>query len=225
MGGRHPQPHHVGVCSLARALAYENDAVIHKFLERHALSFAEGRDLFRETRRWLWLVATLQAEAAASRGSAPPPLAIDGPLVLLDEMWHTFILFTRDYLDYCESRFGRWIHHAPTTHEAKERRRREFARDPGRALKAEEGRMRVQYQYVCNRLGERTLRKWYLEYAGRYRPDFVRAIQRLPGEDPLSGPTSARSGGIPGPRRRASPAAAASARWPWPRRPVPPRPA
>jgi hypothetical protein len=37
---------------------------------------------------------------------SPPPR--------VDDAWHTFILFTRDYADYCDRRFGRFIHHEPT---------------------------------------------------------------------------------------------------------------
>lgn len=33
---------------------------------------------------------------------------------MLDEMWHTFILFTKDYGDFCHEMFGHFIHHLPT---------------------------------------------------------------------------------------------------------------
>ena len=33
----------------------------------------------------------------------------------LDEAWHEFILHTKDYINYCEARFGRLIHHVPTS--------------------------------------------------------------------------------------------------------------
>lgn len=32
----------------------------------------------------------------------------------VDEVWHTFILFTRDYTDFCNEVFGRYIHHQPS---------------------------------------------------------------------------------------------------------------
>lgn len=31
----------------------------------------------------------------------------------VDEAWHEFILFTRQYADYCIKKFGRFIHHVP----------------------------------------------------------------------------------------------------------------
>jgi len=36
------------------------------------------------------------------------------PSPAIDAAWHAFILHTRAYADYCEERFGRFIHHQPT---------------------------------------------------------------------------------------------------------------
>lgn len=183
--------------SLAHALAYENDGVIHKFLERHDIPLAEARSLFRETKKWLWLAARAEAEAEAGL-RATPQLAIDGPLTLLDEMWHTFILFTREYTDYCHSRFGRYVHHLPTTPEEKQRRRKVHDRAPTAFRKRERARLRAQYTYVCRHLGEQTLRQWYSDYARRYTPQFVRAVTRTAGADadqpaqPMKAPRSPR---------------------------------
>lgn len=34
-----------------------------------------------------------------------------GPLLILDELWHAFILHTRDYVDFSLKYFGRYFHH------------------------------------------------------------------------------------------------------------------
>lgn len=31
----------------------------------------------------------------------------------IDQMWHTFLLFTRDYRDFCEQWLGRFVEHEP----------------------------------------------------------------------------------------------------------------
>ena len=36
-----------------------------------------------------------------------------GPSPLVDIGWHTFILYTREYTDYCQAAFGRYLHHSP----------------------------------------------------------------------------------------------------------------
>ena len=33
----------------------------------------------------------------------------------VDEVWHTFILFTREYAAFCQEAFGEFIHHVPRT--------------------------------------------------------------------------------------------------------------
>lgn len=35
------------------------------------------------------------------------------PSLIVDLAWHEFILCTRHYHDYCDSHFGRYIHHHP----------------------------------------------------------------------------------------------------------------
>jgi hypothetical protein len=37
------------------------------------------------------------------------------PSQVVDELWHEFILFTRDYQDFCRTAFGRFLHHTPAT--------------------------------------------------------------------------------------------------------------
>jgi hypothetical protein len=36
----------------------------------------------------------------------------------VDEVWHAFLLFTREYADFCQSAFGSFIHHVPRTSRA-----------------------------------------------------------------------------------------------------------
>ena len=33
----------------------------------------------------------------------------------VDSVWHEFILFTREYADFCQAAFGAFIHHVPRT--------------------------------------------------------------------------------------------------------------
>lgn len=35
------------------------------------------------------------------------------PSVIVDNVWHEFILFTKTYTDFCQDRYGRMIHHNP----------------------------------------------------------------------------------------------------------------
>lgn len=35
------------------------------------------------------------------------------PSQVVDDLWHEFILFTRDYADFCQRAFGQFLHHTP----------------------------------------------------------------------------------------------------------------
>jgi hypothetical protein len=37
----------------------------------------------------------------------------------VDNLWHTFILFTKDYADFCQKHMKHFIHHIPETEETK----------------------------------------------------------------------------------------------------------
>jgi hypothetical protein len=60
--------------------------------------------LFKDLVQFLYVCGTQQG------GRVPfyPP----GPI---DEAWHTFLLFTREYDAFCRYHFGVFIHHAPVT--------------------------------------------------------------------------------------------------------------
>ncbi|GLZ34707.1 hypothetical protein Lesp02_68940 [Lentzea sp. NBRC 105346] len=48
-------------------------------------------------------------KACADRPGAPL-----SPSWLVDVGWHTFLLYTRDYAEFCDRVAGRFIHHVPT---------------------------------------------------------------------------------------------------------------
>jgi hypothetical protein len=174
--------------SLARTLRYRNASVVHKFCERYALRFSEASEVFLETKRWLWLVA--QSEAG---GVPPVPLTLIGypQLTVVDEMWHTFILFTEPYTTFCQTHFGRYIHHAPATHAERTRSMAERRRDPAAFDHARLEDFRRQARYVGERLGPATVRKWFRTYAQKYS---AAALDRLliPHTAPVAFPINER---------------------------------
>jgi hypothetical protein len=56
-------------------------------------------------RRFVEMLKFLDVCAQATATVSPP--------ARVDDAWHCFILFTRDYAGYCQRRFGRFIHHEP----------------------------------------------------------------------------------------------------------------
>lgn len=146
---------------LTRVVAYKNCEVVRRFREQFPVSEREAQEIFRETKKWLWLLSV---------ASPPGRLAVTDPILVLDEMWHAFLMYTKDYEEFCQRYFGRVLHHAPTTYAENARLQRRLASHPERVARELEVRSRWQYQTIMEHLGEATLRKWYVSYPKRYSP-------------------------------------------------------
>jgi hypothetical protein len=137
--------------SLEKVLAYENPRILRGFNRDYSLGRAETRLLFREMLKLLWL-------AGATRG----PVSIWPRWKLLDAMWHTFILHTKDYEAFCHRYFGKMIHHDPGTHGGRKPSRRQLTRE-----------LETSVDRVWNGLGEETARLWFVDIWRRHTPRFV----------------------------------------------------
>jgi len=71
----------------------------------------------------------------------------------IDEIWHEFILHTKDYSEFCQRYFGEYVHHQPDV----------FANLPILAEEAEAETAKM-LPYVYDHLGEETLRIWYAPF-------------------------------------------------------------
>ena len=86
------------------ALAFEAPYLVEKLLKDHVVTSAdEAEQLFREVKRYLVLTAS------------DPTVAWGMYSLRIDQVWHQFILFTRQYIEYCRANFGKYIQHAPST--------------------------------------------------------------------------------------------------------------
>jgi hypothetical protein len=132
--------------SLDDVLAYRHPAVLRRYRKEHDASQQEAEEVFRETLKWLYL-----CHRAAADGPDGFDCSISPELEKLDWMWHTFLLFTRDYADFCDRSFGTFIHHVPDEGE-------DEAVEVEETLRA---RLSRQLGLVYDVLGEETLTAWY----------------------------------------------------------------
>lgn len=80
--------------------SYQNEAVVARFIRDYHKTPEQAEQCFDELKEFLAEVAV-----AANR--------IEPPSKDVDQMWHTFLLFTRDYAEFCKESFGKFIHHSP----------------------------------------------------------------------------------------------------------------
>ena len=94
------------IASLAELRTYKNPRVLEQFCYTHGdYSLIQAEQLFTDLLAWLWL--------KNQRTHQQKPTYLFGPLLLLDQLWHLFILHTRDYTEFSERYFGSYLHHDP----------------------------------------------------------------------------------------------------------------
>lgn len=93
---------------LDRVLAYENPELIERFKHKLALSHKEAEQLFHDMKQFLYLCGTRP-------GTWSPTEAIDAA-------WHEFVLYTKDYGEFCRNMFGKFVHHVPNSYLSEENR-------------------------------------------------------------------------------------------------------
>lgn len=84
---------------LSRVLAYKNEDVVARIMKSKNCDKARAEAIFQDTLRFLYICGTADGQW--------------GPTQTIDAGWHEFIMFTRDYTDFCQEHFGRYIHHVP----------------------------------------------------------------------------------------------------------------
>jgi hypothetical protein len=92
------------VLSKERVLDYEFPDLVDRIQKEMGLSVDNAHALFKDMLAFLYICGTHQSK----RDPFYPPLNID-------EAWHVFLLFTREYDAFCRYHFGAFIHHSPVT--------------------------------------------------------------------------------------------------------------
>jgi hypothetical protein len=95
MGSKDPEK------TIKTAMKYDLKAVMARYSEKTRLPPDVLKEHEREIKRFLALSAI-----------NPGKYGMRGPL---DELWHTFIIFTSAYADFCRLLGGGFIHHLPET--------------------------------------------------------------------------------------------------------------
>ena len=151
-------------------LSENEEIVIQGFMDRYDVEYEEAKEIFDETKKFL--------ELASELGEEGKGLFIDKPLLIIDEMWHTFILHTKQYMSFCFEKFNRFIHHQPTSGKEKAELNHRLAIEPASVLKEQEEKLKEQYSRIYDKFGPDTLLKWYDTWPSKYTPDYISKIKK-----------------------------------------------
>jgi hypothetical protein len=74
------------------------ERIVQRFAQKHGIEEHDASIIFRDLETFL--------DDASNKALSPAPR--------IDEAWHEFILHTKDYIAFCEQRYGKIVHHVPT---------------------------------------------------------------------------------------------------------------
>lgn len=79
--------------------AYNNPAVVARISREMKCSVERAEVLFADVVKFLWMASTTNE--------------VRIPTPAIDEAWHVFLLFTKDYMSFCDEFCGGYMHHQP----------------------------------------------------------------------------------------------------------------
>lgn len=137
---------------LVRLLRHEHPPAIRAYARNHGGDEAQAGELFQDMLRYLWASRKHRADRAAraQEGALAFTFVMHEEMRAVDDMWHTFILYTQDYTDFCRRFFGENLHHQP-----------DVAEGDAPSDAAFEAEMERYLSYVYDVLGEDTVRRWF----------------------------------------------------------------
>ena len=121
---------------------------------------SEANFIFEDLLRWLWLCRTHQIKQNNWLQKKSVSLTLYTPMNIIDEMWHSFIICTQDYQDFCHQYLGAFIHHSPNVNEL----------DPAlpKASFNEDPELKHMLHLVLTHFGKETMQRWFVDYREKY---------------------------------------------------------
>jgi hypothetical protein len=100
---------------LSKILEYKHEAVVNRFKREYPAKASNAEEVFEDLLRFFW--GTKQHAQDRLHDPTNENLQfffiMDTDMRDIDLMWHLFLLYTRDYQDFCQRYFGEYLHHQP----------------------------------------------------------------------------------------------------------------
>lgn len=153
------------IITLPELIKYRNEDVLSRFTDLFAVTDEAAEDIFTEMKKFLFI-------------SRMPGVFIPDELLIVDEMWHNFILFTKEYQDFCSFYFGQYLHHTPATKAAKTLHQQELAADAATARKVFHEKLALFMSVTYDELGQETVVKWFQVYPVQYSKQAIKNLRK-----------------------------------------------
>ena len=137
---------------LSEVLSYQHPAVVRRFQKEHPDKAYLAEKLFEDLLRYFWL----SKRHRLARSSTPDDSALNFVFIMddemrdIDRMWHVFLLYTQDYMDFCERYFQEYLHHKPDIVPTFQAESFDFVTN-----------LEMFLSYVYDELGEEVVSRWF----------------------------------------------------------------
>ncbi len=135
--------------SLESLLSYELPSVLSRYQKDYPDNQLSPSEAWADLMRFFWLSQRHLQEKKQNPNdeSLNFECGMFSAMEEMDDMWHTFLLFTREYAEFSDRFFGTFLHHSPATEEI--------------PLEKREASFEKYLSYIYDHLGEETLRRWF----------------------------------------------------------------
>lgn len=140
---------------LNHLLEYKNPRVIKRYQRDYPHQHEQAERLLSDLLKYFWLCK----KHAIDKRNHPEEESLKFMSMMhhemrdIDDMWHTFILHTQDYADFCHLYFDDFLHHVPHEEE-----------DQPEILAGLEEDLTRYLSYIYDHLGEETVCRWFAEH-------------------------------------------------------------
>lgn len=125
-------------------LNYKNNKVVERYAKIYNKDDAYSHDVFHQLLKWLYICHACSLKKISA--------TVTKDIVEIDNMWHTFLLFTKEYSHFCDTYFNQFIHHLPSMEELTDEEELEKKKQ-----------LKKQLIITIEAFGAETFTSWYKE--------------------------------------------------------------
>lgn len=131
---------------------YRHPQVIKRFAREYPEMAEKSEAIFQDLMLFFWASKyhTEEKKLYPHREDLDFIYIMDEEMKGIDQMWHIFLLYTKDYAEFCEKYFGEFLHHLPDLVDPDETDSSKFTQNLERFL-----------NYTYDLLGEEVIKRWY----------------------------------------------------------------
>lgn len=136
--------------TLNELLTYEHPEIVKRFKKDFPTDAHRAEVLFKDMLRFFWVSKNHSIDKKTGKEEFDFTFIMDEEMNMIDKMWHIFLLYTEDYMNFCDKYFGEYLHHRPDIVPT-------MPQDP----KLFEQNLEKFLSYTYDQLGEEVVVRWF----------------------------------------------------------------